>query len=158
MAVADYMREQNTQGRQLEVGPLFRESQHVGGILSDQWGCRAGSSNLAFLPNGKITGCSALAMVVSRFPDLVLGNVSDGLDQLAVDRMLETVQSGKEVREACQQCDVAPDCTGGCLAINYSTTGAAFLPPPFYCKTIAAIPDGWRRAWGTLVEAPGIEA
>jgi len=148
MDVAEYMHVQHTCGHQLEVGPLFRKSQHIDGVLSDQWGCHAGSSNLAFLPNGKIAGCSALAMIVSKFPALVLGDVVNGLDQLAVDRMLETAQAGREAREACKHCDVAKDCTGGCLAINYSTTGAPLLPPVFYCKTIAAISVGWCKAWG----------
>jgi uncharacterized protein len=157
MEIADYMREANVESRQIEIGPLFRESEHVGGILSDQWGCRAASSNLAFLPNGKITGCSALAMLISRFPDLVLGDVFNGLDQLAVDRMLRSAQADKERRQACQECEVASDCTGGCLAINYSTTGSPLAPPPIYCQTIAAIPEGWRRAWGALAEVPEIK-
>jgi uncharacterized protein len=147
MDVAGYVREVNNKGYRIDVGPLYRESEHVGGILSDQWGCHAASTNLAFLPNGQVTGCSALGMLISRFPELVLGDVFDGLDQLAIDHLLQLAQTRGEDRPACQGCKVAANCTGGCLAINYSTSGFALIPPDVYCQTIATIPKAWRTAW-----------
>lgn len=145
--IAAYMRETNSVGKPLEVGPLYRESEHVDGKLSDYWGCHAGSSNLAFLPTGQITGCSALAMVTSRFPELVLGDVWSGLDEEAVTHLVETAQAPGENRPACRGCKTATNCTGGCLAINYSTNEAAITPPYFYCEAISAIPDAWQTAW-----------
>jgi len=147
MDVAGYMREVNSKDYQIDVGPLYRESEHVGGILSDRWGCQAASTNLAFLPNGQVTGCSALAMLISRFPELVLGDVFDGLNQLGIDHLLRLAQARGQDRPACQGCHVAVNCTGGCLAINYSTSGLALTPPDVYCQTISTIPEAWRRAW-----------
>ncbi len=148
--VAQYMRRVNATGARLEVGPLYRDSEHVGGVLSDRWGCHAGSANLAFLPTGQVTGCSSLAMLVRRFPELVLGDVTNGLDNRAIDRMLQLAQEAGENRPACRGCEASADCTGGCLAINYSTTGVPLVPPEFYCRTISAIPKAWDEAWAPL--------
>jgi uncharacterized protein len=145
--VADYIREMNAKGCGIEIGPLYRESEHVNDQLSDSWGCHAASTNLAFLPNGQITGCSALAMGVLQFPNLVLGDVFDGLNQLAVDNLLEVAQANRAQRQTCHKCDSASNCSGGCLAINYSTSGEALTPPALYCHTISTIPKAWRRAW-----------
>jgi len=147
MDVAGYMREMNNKGSQINVGPLYRDSEHIGGTLSDRWGCHAASTNLAFLPNGQVAGCSALAMLVCRFPELVLGDVANGLDQQAIDYVLRLAQAHREQRPLCQGCQVGSNCTGGCLAINYSTTGSPFIPPDVYCKTISTIPVAWHRAW-----------
>jgi len=148
LEVADYIREVNQNGKLIEVGPLFQESEHVGGFLSEVWGCHAASSNLAFLPDGQVTGCSALAMEIQRFPNLNLGNVFDGLNQNAVDNLLEVAQTSGKDRPACNGCNAATNCTGGCLAINYSTNGKALTPPAVYCNNISTIPEAWNRAWG----------
>jgi len=147
MNVATYVRQVNSNGGHLDVGPFYHESEHVGGVLSDRWGCHAASTHLAFLPNGQIAGCSALAMMVHRFPELILGDVYAGLDQRAVDRLLGLAQAPVEWRPACQNCQSASNCMGGCLAINYATTGLAFAPPHLYCTTISAIPMAWQEAW-----------
>lgn len=147
MDVAGYMREVYKSGKRLDVGPLYRESEHVGGILSDRWGCHAASTNLAFLPNGQVAGCSALAMLISQFPELSLGDIFDGLDQVAINHMVQLAQAPVEDRPSCKGCGVAINCTGGCLAINYSTSGSALTPPGVYCQTISAIPEAWCRAW-----------
>lgn len=145
--VADYLREVNSEGTRLEVGPLFERSEHVGGQLAECWGCRSASSNLAFLPNGQVAGCSALGMIAAEFPELILGDVWNGLDAAALARLLRAARRGVEERPGCQGCPTAPDCTGGCLAINYAQNRAAGNPPEFYCRTIAAIPKAWTRAW-----------
>jgi radical SAM protein with 4Fe4S-binding SPASM domain len=142
-----YLREVNDKGARLEVGPIYRESEHVDERLSDCWGCHAASTNLAFLPSGHIAGCSALAMLVSNFPALVLGHVSTGLCDEAVDQLLQLAQARGDQRSACQHCGAAANCTGGCLAINYATSGSALTPPGFYCQTISMIPKAWRLAW-----------
>jgi uncharacterized protein len=136
-------------GEQLEVGPFYKETEHVGGVLSECWGCHAASSHLAFLPDGRISGCSALAMLADAFPELILGDVFDGLDQSAVNRMLSLAQSTDENRSKCQQCDTRNNCTGGCLAINYATMRNPLAPPSLYCSTIATIPPAWQKAWGS---------
>ncbi|GAF75495.1 unnamed protein product, partial [marine sediment metagenome] len=45
--VARYMREIANTGKNLEIGPLYQECEHVGGILAEHWGCGAVSTNLA---------------------------------------------------------------------------------------------------------------
>jgi uncharacterized protein len=152
--VACYMRQANRSGAGIEIGPLYRESEHVGEVLSDCWGCRAASTNLAYLPNGQISGCSALAMLASRFPEVVLGDVCTGLNDAAVTHFLRLAQAGPNDRKGCKGCQASPNCTGGCLAINYSTNGTPLAPPEFYCQTIAKIPMAWHQAWAGLV--PGL--
>ena len=83
---AQFVRDLRTSGHRLEVGPVYRDTEHVGGILSDRWGCHAASSHLAFLPTGQISGCSALAMLAEAFPHLIIGNAFAGLDQQSIDR------------------------------------------------------------------------
>jgi uncharacterized protein len=158
MDVAGCVRDVHSKGGQLDVGPFYRESEHVGGVLANCWGCHAASTHLAFLPNGQIAGCSALAMMVKRFPDMVLGDVFGGLEQQAVDRMIGLTQAAVEHRPACHECLAANNCTGGCLAINYATTGAPLLPPYLYCNTISIIPKAWQKAWAedeATRESPG---
>lgn len=145
--VAMYMRETRKTEEGLEVGPLYLESEHVGGILSDKWGCKAGLTQLAFLPNGQITGCSALAMLVSSFPELIIGDVKVGLDDFAVQHLIQQTQATIKNRLSCQKCKTAINCTGGCLAINYAVNGMPFSPPPFYCRTMHSIPKAWNIAW-----------
>jgi uncharacterized protein len=145
--VADYLREVNGAGTRLEVGPLFQNSEHVDGQLAECWGCRSASSNLAFLPNGQIAGCSALGMIGAAYPELILGDVWNGLDAEALARLQGAARRGIEDRAGCQGCPTARDCTGGCLAINYAQNGTALNPPEFYCRTIAAIPKAWEKAW-----------
>lgn len=144
------MREVNRCIVDLEVGPLHRESEHIGEKLTDCWGCRAGLTNLAFLPNGQIAGCSALGMLVAKLPELVLGDVWDGIADEAIGRLLTMSQRRSCGRPRCQVCPSANNCAGGCLAINYSTTGLPLVPPEFYCRTISAISPTWQRAWAHI--------
>jgi uncharacterized protein len=148
MDVAIFVREIFNRGRHINISPIEKESEHVGNILSDIWGCRAASSNLAFLPNGNISGCSALAMHADKFPKLIIGDVFNGMDQVATDNLLMLSQTGIEDRKLCKRCQTASNCTGGCLAINYATTGLALIPPKIYCKTISTIPKALCYTWG----------
>jgi uncharacterized protein len=147
-AVAKYMRDVRSQGGNLEVGPLFSESEHVGSILSDQWGCGAGLTKLAFLPNGQIAGCSSLAMLATAFPNLIIGDVDNGLQDSALQGLLQQSQADVRYRPSCQKCETASNCAGGCLAINYAVGTTPFSPPAFYCKTIHSISKAWEIAWG----------
>jgi uncharacterized protein len=144
--VAEYIRATNKTNF-LEVGPLYKESEHVGGVLSDSWGCKAGATNLAFLPNGQITGCSALSMLVPKFSNLILGDVRTGINYYAVNLFLRDSQAQIENRYLCKKCETATNCTGGCLAINLAVNEQPFLPPSFYCQTISSIGSAWKLAW-----------
>jgi uncharacterized protein len=146
--LAVLMKSERANGCFLEIGPLYQESEHVGDQLREAWGCKAGSSNLAFLPDGSIAGCSALAMLAPRFPHLLLGNIWNGMDSKAVRRLRQDAGAGVRRRLRCKRCPAQDNCAGGCLAINYATSGVPLKPPAFYCKTIAAIPKAWMVAWG----------
>ena len=146
--VADYVRGSCSDGHWIDVSPIERDSEHVGNTLANTWGCHAASANLAFLPDGTIAGCSALAMLATKVPGLILGDVFNGIDQTATDNLMTLAQTAGVDRTACRECQTAPNCAGGCLAINYSTTGSALIPPMVYCRTIATIPEAWRCAWG----------
>ncbi len=146
--IANFVREIRELGGILEIGPIYQESEHVGGILSDHWGCGAGLDKLAFLPNGQIAGCSSLAMLTPSFPELIIGDVNVGLDNLSLCSLQQKSQATIDDRYSCQRCETAANCAGGCLAINYAVSGSPFSPPPFYCKTIHAISNAWGIAWG----------
>lgn len=145
--IAAHMRQENSREARLEVGPLYQKTEHVADQLMNCWGCRAASSNLAIMPDGRITGCSALAMLVPRFPSLVIGSVLEGVDEEAVRKLRELAQAGPKQRLACKSCPAKRNCTGGCLAINYATKHHPLIPPSFYCRTISAIPQAWSVAW-----------
>jgi len=149
--IGRYIRDVRSAGGELEVGPLYRFTEHVGGVLKDSWGCHAASTNLAFMPNGQIVGCSSLAMLATRYPELIIGDVVAGMYTAALDRFLELAQAGIQRRPYCQRCEAAPNCTGGCLAINLSQNGTSFSPPCFYCRTISIIPMAWSYAWDDMV-------
>jgi len=149
--IGRYIRDVHSAGGELEVGPLYHFTEHVGGVLKDSWGCHAASTNLAFMPNGQIVGCSSLAMLATRYPELVIGDVTNGIYTAALDRFLELTQAGVQRRPYCQRCEAAPNCTGGCLAINLSQNGTPFSPPCFYCRTISIIPTAWSYAWDDMV-------
>jgi radical SAM protein with 4Fe4S-binding SPASM domain len=117
-------------------------------MLSKSWGCNAGTSNIAFLPNGDIAGCSSLAMISKTIPDLVFGNINDGIVQNKIDSFIQKARADLSVREKCRTCAVVDNCTGGCLAINYSTNQNAFDPPSIYCESIRTIEEAWEIAWG----------
>ena len=86
-------------------------------------------------------------MIAHRFPELILGDVFEGINNEAVDHLTALAQSPEEDRISCHGCEVAPNCTGGCLAINLATKGLALLPPALYCKTIGVIPAAWNEVW-----------
>jgi radical SAM protein with 4Fe4S-binding SPASM domain len=146
------MKSERAKGCFLEIGPLYQESEHVGSQLRQVWGCKAGASNLAFLPDGSIASCSALAMLAPRFPLLLLGDVWNGVDSDAVRHLRQDAGAGVRRRALCKRCPTRDNCAGGCLAINYSTSGVPLQLPTFYCKTIAAIPEAWEMAWGAESE------
>ncbi|MGA2527507.1 MAG: SPASM domain-containing protein [Smithellaceae bacterium] len=95
-----------------------------------------------------MSGCSALAMIATKFPELIIGDVFNGINQLSTNNLILLAQAGSDDRAACKGCQAASNCTGGCLAINYSTTGLATVPPKVYCRTISTIPEAWSYAWG----------
>jgi uncharacterized protein len=145
--VADFMQVVRRGGGQIEVGPLYQGSEHVGGKLAGCWGCKAAAATLAFLPDGQIAGCSALAMLSKKFPELIVGDVFGGIDQEAVSRVVQLAQATGEDRPSCRSCGAADNCSGGCLAFNYATRSSPLAPPDVYCATISQIPIAWERAW-----------
>jgi uncharacterized protein len=145
--IANFVFESKNRGGEINVNPVEKESAHINSILSETWGCHAASSNLAFLPNGQISGCSSLAMISNEFPELIIGNVESGIDQTSLDRLIYLAQCGIEAKLTCKECKTSSNCAGGCLAINYSTSGSAFFPPKFYCETISNIEKAWNIAW-----------
>lgn len=146
--LAILIKELHNNGQYINISPLEKESDHINGKLTHSWGCHAASSNLAFLPNGNITGCSALAMLVSKFPELIIGNVQEGIMQIPTDKLVLLAQADQESRPNCNKCLSASNCTGGCLAINYATSGVGLYPPQIYCNTIATLPETLYQAWG----------
>jgi uncharacterized protein len=138
----------------VEIGPLYANSEHRGNMLQDDWGCRAGATNLAFFPNGEIVGCSALGMVKDKHPELILGHVQTGVNGASLNDFFRCSQAGQNERCRCLNCDASSNCTGGCLAINLATTGTPFLPPEFYCCMMTNLPRALELAWGEKESKP----
>ena len=151
--VAYFIQRIRMRGEYIEVVPLSENSEHIGGILTDCWGCGAGLTQLAFLPNGKITGCSSLGMLAHKFPNLIIGDVDSGLDENALYNLQQQCQANIKDRDLCQNCGTAPNCSGGCSAINYAVNEEPFAVPQFYCKTIHSISKLWDIAWNSNVLA-----
>ena len=137
----------NKLGKYIDIVPLNIDSEHIGGVLTDCWGCGAGLKQLAFLPNGKITGCSSLAMLAHKFPNFIIGDVDYGLNEIALNNLQKQCQANLKDRDLCQICETAVNCTGGCSAINYAVNGEPFTTPSFYCRTIQSISNHWSIAW-----------
>lgn len=146
--VAQWIKQNKMKIESLDIGPIYSNSEHHSKKLQDAWGCSAGSSNIAFLPNGDICGCSSLAMISSKRTDLVLGSAAYGVDQSKLDSFIETVNGNIMYREKCRNCSSNMNCSGGCLAINYSSSDSPFRPPDIYCRTISSIEHLWNIAWG----------
>lgn len=145
--VANYIKEQRIDGNDFRISPLEKDSNHTNGTLENEWGCHAGITNLAFLPDGSITGCSALAMESRNHPEIIIGDINEGIDQLLINDLKALSSGDVQNRTKCKQCETSPNCTGGCLAINFATTGRPLMPPLVYCKTITAITEEWHMAW-----------
>ncbi len=143
-----YIRQVHLAGDKLEVGPIYQSTEHIYDILKNSWGCNAASTNLAFLPNGQIAGCSALAMLVTKYPELIIGDIANGLYKNALNCFLKLAQAGVKRRIRCQKCEGASNCAGGCLAINLSQNGNPFSPPNFYCRIISVLPITWGVIYG----------
>ena len=145
--VANHIKEQRTESKEIRISPLEKDSNHINRILANEWGCHAGVTNLAFLPDGSITGCSALAMASKDHPELIIGNINKGIDQVLINDLKALSLADNQARKKCKQCKTSPNCTGGCLAINLATTGRSLMPPSVYCETITAITKEWFIAW-----------
>jgi uncharacterized protein len=138
----------NKNNKSIEISPLNRNSEHINEFLKNNWGCKAGVTNLAFMPNGDIVGCSSLVMLTRKYPNLIIGNVKSGVEETALDNLFELTQAPEERRQSCKKCQSKDNCSGGCLAINLSSNQEPLTPPQFYCNIISKIPVEWENAWG----------
>lgn len=145
--ITSYLKTTNEKGINLEIGPFYKHTEHKYNQLKGVWGCGAAESNLAFLPDGKITGCSALAMLINKYPNLILGNIDDGINKSLLKEFLKLSQAKLSKRKLCKNCGISDNCAGGCLAINLSENGSPLTPPNFYCQTISLISETWDDIW-----------
>jgi uncharacterized protein len=130
------------------ITPLYKETDHIKGQLKNCWGCGSTTSNLAFMPDGQISGCSALAMVATKFPQVIIGDIFNGIKEESLANLQELCQAGLESRKKCLDCKTAENCNGGCVAMNLSQYGRPLDPPDFYCNIISVIPEIWKTVWG----------
>jgi len=130
------------------ISPLYRETDHIKSQLKNCWGCGSTTTNMAFMPNGNISGCSALAMVADKFPELILGNIYSGIDEALLENMQKYCQADLSSRKKCIKCKSADNCSGGCVAMNLSQFGKPMKLPEFYCNLISVIPEIWETVWG----------
>ena len=144
---ADFLH-QTKENEYIEIGPLYKNSEHVYNNLTNCWGCKAGLSNLAFMPNGNIAGCSSLAMLSGMFPEMIIGDIESGIDEVALQNLFSYSQATEDTRPSCTICNTKNNCAGGCMAINLSASQDPLIPPKFYCEIISTISEKWHTAWG----------
>lgn len=130
------------------ITPLYKETDHTGGQLKNIWGCGSTTSNLAFMPDGKISGCSALAMIANKYPRVIIGDIYSGINEEALSNLQSLCQADLYYRKKCHDCKTVDDCNGGCVAMNLSQNGKPLNPPDFYCNIISVIPEVWKNVWG----------
>jgi uncharacterized protein len=146
--IAKYISIISLKGECINIKPIEKDSIHNSNQLANLWGCEAAKTTLAYLPNGDIAGCSALAMLAHKVPKLIIGNVFDGIDQYRLNQLLEITNAPIQKRKNCKICETKLNCLGGCIAFNYACNKNALKPPPIYCSIISAVPDAWKIAWG----------
>ena len=147
--IAHYIRKNKIVFPDLDIGPIYKNTEHTGDKLLNTWGCSAGSSNIAVLPNGQITGCSSLGMMASRRSELILGDVFSGTNDKKIAQLINLTNAKGDFKENCRECLDKKNCSGGCLAINLAVNAKAFVPPNMYCASIKTINKAWSIAYST---------
>lgn len=90
-------------------------------------GSSCGKLSLHLRPNGDITPCG--------FIPLVVGNIlSDDFDELWYNSPVLNRMRNKEARGKCVDCGAFESCLGGCTARAYATTGGFDEPDPHCWK------------------------
>ncbi len=90
-------------------------------------GSSCGKLSLHLRPNGDITPCG--------FIPLVVGNIlSDDFEDLWYNSPVLTAMRNKEAKGKCQGCGSYQDCLGGCTARAFATTGDLSEPDPHCWK------------------------
>ena len=130
------------------ISPLERDTIHIDDKLGDSIGCSAFDSSLALLPDGQISGCSSLAMISPQYPEMIVGNVFQGINSESLDKVLGIINAPKSIRPRCKVCKTYSNCTGGCIAMNLSDTKSYHFPPVYYCCIISSLQKAWKVAWG----------
>ncbi len=102
--------------------------------------CNAGGSRICVTPDGRIYGCSKLALMDGGI--LPLGHVDTGFDNPAARARLQS----RHEPSPCQRCDLRGSCSGGCPAVNMATTGTLRTPDPSWCLLAAAMHRAVRYA------------
>jgi uncharacterized protein len=148
LKVADILKEIKENDLPIMITPLYSETEHRGDKLKNCWGCGSTTSNLAFMPDGQISGCSALAMIATKYPQVIIGDIFSGINEESLVNLQSFCQAGIESRKKCQNCNTADNCNGGCVAMNLSQYGQPLKIPDFYCNIISVIPEVWKTVWG----------
>ena len=105
--------------------------------LGSSWGCGAGRGRISVSAGGVLYGCSKLVTVNGlRSEGLFrLGSAADGITNWRARSDLTDGTDRK--RHACRRCALREQCTGGCPAVNFESTGDPFIPDPVFCEFTA---------------------
>jgi uncharacterized protein len=107
--------------------------------------CRFGQKQLSVATDGKIYPC---VQFIDR-PDFFMGDVSDGLIEGNVQRVVE---EGQREPEACQTCALKKRCKYNCCCQNLVTAGAIHQVSPQTCAFEQAAIRNADRAANRLIE------
>jgi radical SAM protein with 4Fe4S-binding SPASM domain len=148
--ICDFSRNNFKKKDQIIFTPINKHTPHIDNKFEGVWGCSAGLSNLAFTPDGNIIGCSSMAPLLDRFPFFQIGTIEKLFKDDALKCFSEYRNNLYDKRIKCKICNFKDNCSGGCLAINASSTGNPLIPPNNYCEAIKIIPEAWKLQWGVL--------
>jgi radical SAM protein with 4Fe4S-binding SPASM domain len=72
---------------------------------------------------------------------LPLGNVMDGFDEEGLANRREYSRFDADARAKCKDCNAKSNCTGGCPATNFASTGTVHACPESDCDLQAMYID-----------------
>jgi radical SAM protein with 4Fe4S-binding SPASM domain len=112
--------------------------------------CGAANGCLTVLTDGNITGCATLAYCRKDDADIVLGNVSEGIDsrrKTSFRDSIDAIEHGE-----CKECAFFGVCANYCVANNLVGSGTMTKIPRSICETekvidhrFAEIIERWKR-------------
>ena len=129
--IASLYIEGSRRGRKFYLSPFeVKISSHIAGDCYQKEQCELGVRQLSVDAEGHIYPC---VQFVKAGPDSewCIGNVFNGIDEGARQRIHDTSEAEKE---PCRGCAIERRCNNSCGCLNWQTTGTVTSPSPVLCR------------------------